>query len=591
MNLNDLQVLALDCQATGANPRKGHLLEIGWLQTCAAKSVRPQAHRLRSYPVRLPPEVEIPRAVQRVTGISKETFDKTRPLPSAEIWQKIVKTAGGIAAADHMDRCPVIVHYARFEAPFLRNLYAESNRRGEFPLHLICTHEIAKRLLPGLPRKGLRAVAGYYGHTVPPSRRSADHVVATAVIWQNLIQQLEADQGIQELSQLTDWLDKTCAKKQTARVYPMKRKIRLNLPEKPGIYRMLRSNGDLLYIGKATSLKHRVNSYFRQKGPGAEHTLEMLSQAADLDVTLTGSALEAALLESDEIKRHSPPYNVALQKGQRELVFCSRDFRHCTAKPDKIHSIGPLPEGSITAAMTAFAVWHRNNRFANENEFCKVGYAILGVPQAYAPEPGCLAEGLALFRLNQQTRLAASPPLQIIKKLGHLLWQERLDALANAELQTEADGEDEETVDPTAKPEAKPSWTPEMVARGIEKFTMRSALLIRRARWLCLLSESSLAWEARDSGGRRKNILRFESGKVAPRQELHGKAEVPLSTSGCAKRIADRQKIFDLATYERLRVVTTELRRLVAEGRKVEIHLAPNAILHRRQLARMLPWV
>ena len=590
-NLIELQVLALDCQATGANPQKGHLLEIGWSQTRAAQSVRPQDFKVKSFPVRLPPDVEIPKAVQRVTGISKETFDKTLPLPSAGIWQKIVKTADRIAAADHMDRCPTIIHYARFEAPFLRNLHAGSKRRGKFPLHLICTHEIAKRLLPGLPRKGLRAVAGYYGHTVPLSRRSADHVVATAVIWQNLIQQLRADHGIRDLNQLTDWLDKTLAKNRTARVYPMKRELRLNLPEKPGIYRMRRSNGDLLYIGKATSLKHRVNSYFRQKGPGAEHTLEMLSQAADLDVTLTGSALEAALLESDEIKRDSPPYNVALQKGQRKLVFCSRDLRNCADRPDKIHSIGPLPEGNITAAMTAFAVWHSDTRHATEDEFCKVGYTILGVPQTYAPQPDCLAEGLALFLLNQQARLAHPCPLQIIKELGHKLWLERLDALANAELQPAADSEEEEPVDPGPKLEATPSWTPEMVVRGIEKFTMRSALLIRRARWLCLLSESTLAWEARDSGGRRKNVLRFENGIVAHRHELPGEAVVPLPAAGYARRSAFRQKIFDLATYERLRVVTTELRRLVAEGREVEIHLRPSATLRRRQLARMLPWV
>ena len=60
---------------------------------------------------------------------------------------------------------------------------------------------------------------------------------------------------------------------------------------------------------------------------------------------------------------------------------------------------------------------------------------------------------------------------------------------------------------------------------------------------------------------------------------------------GYAKRSANRQKIFDLTTYERLRVVTTELRRLVSEGRKVEIRLSPNAILSNRQLAKMLPWV
>lgn len=590
MNLADLEILALDCQTTGANPAKGCLLEIGWVQTRAAVAVKPHALTVKSYPVSLPPEVEIPKAVQRVTGISKETFGKTLPFPSADIWQKIVKTARRIAAADHMERCPAIIHYARFEAPFLWNLHAESKRRGEFPLHLICTHEIAKRLLPGLPRKGLRAVAGYYGHSVPPSRRSADHAVATAVIWQNLIQQLKADHGIQNLNQLTDWLDCTAAQNRTDRVYPMQREIRLNLPEKPGIYRMLRSNGDLLYIGKATSLKQRVNSYFRQKGSRAEHTLEMLSQAADLDVTLTGSALEAALLESDEIKRHSPPYNVALRKGQRKLVFCSRDLRNCAVKPDKIHGIGPLPEGNITAAMTAFGVWHNDLQNPTKDELLKIQYAILGVPETYAPEPDCLAEGLALFRRNHLKRLAHPSALRIITGLGRELWQERLAALENAESETEADAADAEPVDQEPEPEAVPSWTPETVARGIEKFTMRSALLIRRARWLCLLSESSLAWGTRDSDGRRKIVLLFENGIAAHREELPGEAEVPLST-GYAKRIANRQKIFDLTTYERLRVVTTELRRLVAAGRKVEIRLRPNATLSRRQLARMLPWV
>ena len=590
MNLADLEILALDCQTTGANPAKGYLLEIGWVQTRAAETVRPQDLPVKSYPVRLPPEVEIPKAVQRVTGISKETLGETLPVPSADIWQKVVKTADRIAAADHMARCPAIIHYARFEAPFLRNLHAESNRRGKFPLRLICTHEIAKRLLPGLPRKGLRAVAGYYGHTVPPAHRSADHAVATTVIWRNLIAQLKADHGIQNLNQLTDWLDRTTPQNRTERIYPMQREIRLNLPQKPGIYRMLRSNGDLLYIGKAISLKHRVNSYFRQKGSQAEHTLEMLSQAADLEVTLTGSALEAALLESDEIKRHSPPYNVALRKGQRKLVFCSRDLRHCAVKPDKIHVIGPLPEGNITAAMAAFGVCHNAMRHATEDEFLKIGTVILGLPQGYAPEPDCLAEGLALFRRNQLTRLAHPSALRIITGLGRELWQERLEALENAESEAEADTVDAEPVDQESEPEEAPGWTPEMVARGIEKFTMRSALLIRRARWLCLLSESSLAWQARDSDGRRKIVLRFENGIVAHREELPGQAEVPLS-AGYAKRIASRQKIFDLTTYERLRVVTTELRRLVAVGRNVEIRLRPNATLSRRQLARILPWV
>jgi hypothetical protein len=64
----------------------------------------------------------------------------------------------------------------------------------------------------------------------------------------------------------------------------------------------------------------------------------------------------------------------------------------------------------------------------------------------------------------------------------------------------------------------------------------------------------------------------------------------PLS-AGHIKKIPDRQKSFNVATYERLRVVTTELRRLVSEDRKIELRLGPTGILSGRQLARLLPWV
>jgi len=587
-NLADLEILTLDCQATGANPQKGHLLEIGWLKTRAADPISSSALRVKSYLAGLPPDVEIPPAVQRVTGITVEALAEA--LTPADIWQKVIKTANEIAAADHMDRCPAIIHYARFEAPFLRNLHAKNNCRDDFPLRIICTHEIAKRLLPGLPRRGLRAIAGYFGHSVPPSRRSADHAVATAVIWRNLIQQLKAHEDIQNLDQLTDWLGRTPPQGRTGRVYPMKPEIRLSLPEKPGIYRMLRSNKDLLYIGKATSLKQRVNSYFRQKGTQAEHTLEMLSQAADLDVTLTGSALEAAVLESDEIKQYSPPYNVALQKGQRQLLFLARDLQKSSDKPDNIHCLGPLPAGNTTDAMAAFGVWFANLQNLTPDEALELGYTILGVPQDYAPEPDCLAEGLDIFRHNHLTRSSHPSSLRTLTALGHRLWRERLAALVKAQTEEVEESVAEAPVDPELEVEEAPSWTPETVARGLEKFVMRSALVIRRARWLCLLSESSLAWEARGPEGRHKIVLQFENGVVGQRHELPIKKTIPPS-AGSARSMLNRQKIFDLTTYERLRVVTTELRRLVAEGRQVEICLRPRAILRRRQLTRVLPWV
>ncbi len=588
MNLANLQILALDCQATGANPQKGYLLEIGWLKTHAAETLSLSALPVKSYLARLPEGVEIPPAVQRVTGISMEAL--TKALTPAKIWQKVLKTATQIAAADRMDTCPVIIHYARFEKSFLRDLYAKNNRQDDFPFRIICTHEIAKRLLPGLPRRGLRAVAGYFGHSVPRQRRSGAHAAATAVIWQHFVRQLQAQHDIRHLDQLADWLNRTRPSNRTGRDYPMRPEIRLNLPDKPGIYRMLRSNGDLLYIGKATSLKQRVNSYFRQKGPHAEHTLEMLSQAADLDVIRTGSALEAAMLESDEIKRHNPPYNVALQTGQRKLAFCSEELQQSAGKPDAVHCIGPLPDGNPTAAIMTFAAWHKNSRVKTGDHFFKSAYALLGVSQAYAPEPDCLVEGLALFRRKHRARLKNSSAMRILVGLGCELWNERLKTLEKAKSEVEEEQIEETPDDQREEIEEKPTWTPEAVARGIEHSIMRGAHLLRRARWLCLLSESSLAWEARNAEEHRKTVLLFENGAVGSREELPAEKETPLSP-GYTKRIPERQKIFDVATYERLRVVTTELRRLVGERRKIELRLNPTSILSGRQLAKLLPWV
>ena len=137
----------------------------------------------------------------------------------------------------------------------------------------------------------------------------------------------------------------------------MDRGVRLNLPDRPGIYRMQRYDGSLLYIGKAGSLKRRVNSYFTRKGPHGEHTLEMLSQACKLDITETATAFEAALLETDEIKRCSPPYNKALRRKQRKLVFCSRDLKRMAPQADVDHPIGPLPSVKLADSLAAFSSW------------------------------------------------------------------------------------------------------------------------------------------------------------------------------------------------------------------------------------------
>jgi DNA polymerase-3 subunit epsilon len=79
------------------------------------------------------------------------------------------------------------------------------------------------------------------------------------------------------------------------------RDVRLSILDAPGIYRTLRTSGDVLDVGKASSLHHRINSHFRHQHGLAEQTLETLSQARAISFEVTPSVLEAALLEADEI--------------------------------------------------------------------------------------------------------------------------------------------------------------------------------------------------------------------------------------------------------------------------------------------------
>ena len=205
--LTDLKTLILDCQTTGANPDKGHLLEIGWLPTRASAADNPAMTGLQAYLVRLPADAAIPQAVQRITGISDDFT--AAGLSSENVWGRLIETAYQIIAGSPSTVCPTVIHFARFEEPFLRATPQKNNPEDPFPFLILCTHEIAVRLLPDLPRRGIRAIAGYFGHSMPELKRSADHVVATAFIWKKMVELLRKTCGVSTLDQLVDWLAAT----------------------------------------------------------------------------------------------------------------------------------------------------------------------------------------------------------------------------------------------------------------------------------------------------------------------------------------------------------------------------------------------
>ncbi len=89
-----------------------------------------------------------------------------------------------------------------------------------------------------------------------------------------------------------------------------------NLPELSGCYLFKNDQGQIIYIGKAKSLRKRVRSYF-QKTHTDPKTEQLVSQIADLDVLVTNTEIDALILESNLIKEHKPRYNIDLKDDKR----------------------------------------------------------------------------------------------------------------------------------------------------------------------------------------------------------------------------------------------------------------------------------
>jgi DNA polymerase III subunit epsilon len=538
--LSQLDVLVVDCQATAAAPL-GHLLEMGWAR------VRTAVTHARL--IALPNGEHIPPPVARITGISEHMMRDAVDVHLA--WRELSAQAGGLE-----EPAPTVIHFAQFEEPFLRRLAG-----GVFPLDVVCTRDIARRLLPNLPRCGLRALTGYFGRAVSPLRRSSDHVEATAFVWRELVRLLDAE-GVSTWTALHDWLAATAeTTKRRRRIWPMPRHARLSLPHAPGVYRMLRTSGDVLYVGKAASLRHRVNSYFRKQTGVPERMLEMLSQARAISFEVTRSSLDAALLEADEIKRLRPPYNVALTIQDRALWFTSPDLSARSSRPSPSCPLGPFASAETLDQFVALA---------------QADHAALA-SGPWSPDAGTFKAGYERLRAThpELSRIDISTHAKLLR-LGTRLWRE-------GRRDRDAAEDDAKETGPAVN-----VWTPEFVQFSLEWVALRAALARRRAIWLTRLFDSSVVW--REPGDSCARLIVIEKGEVALSASMDADAPPPIPP-GYRRPVAARREVFTLASFDRLRVLTTELKRLIAAGAQVALRLGVGPALDESRLASALWWV
>ncbi|MDE0941818.1 MAG: excinuclease ABC subunit UvrC [Alphaproteobacteria bacterium] len=130
------------------------------------------------------------------------------------------------------------------------------------------------------------------------------------------------------------------------------RKALETMPGAPGVYRMLARDGEVLYVGKAKSLKVRVRNYAQPAGLNTR-TLRMIAETRAMEIVTTHTEVEALLLESNLIKRLRPRYNILLRDDKSfPFIIITGDHewpqlaKHRGAKSRKGEYFGPFASAS-----------------------------------------------------------------------------------------------------------------------------------------------------------------------------------------------------------------------------------------------------
>lgn len=137
---------------------------------------------------------------------------------------------------------------------------------------------------------------------------------------------------------------------------------KLKLPDAPGVYFFLGTKKEILYIGKATSLRNRVRSYFAKDLADKRSPLieQMVQDAKSIEVTETDSTLEALILETNLIRTHKPRFNtrskddksynhlvITNEEWPRVLIVRGKDLTERFSENEIKYHFGPFPSGQL----------------------------------------------------------------------------------------------------------------------------------------------------------------------------------------------------------------------------------------------------
>ena len=300
MLITDAKFIVTDLETTGLSPERNRITEVACVYVSRGEIIGEQRTLVN-------PEQFIPQEIQRMTGITNARVlsapKGAEVFPTVQTWL--------------CDGNVFVAHNATFDFNFLQASFA---RHGVPALAQpkLCTARLARRLLPARGSWSLGNLAGFFGVRVRDRHTALGDARITAVVLARLLEIAVNEHGCTTVGELLR-LQYRGVERERALPEPVRalEPIVAALPQSPGVYRMLDRRGNVLYVGKAKSLRERVSSYFR---PGAEHPRkirDMVNRVRSIEVEETGSELGALLLEARLIRQHLPKFNTLLKRLRR----------------------------------------------------------------------------------------------------------------------------------------------------------------------------------------------------------------------------------------------------------------------------------
>ena len=283
----------VDVETTGLKPQSGGIIEIGIVKVSGLQII----DRYQSFvnPGRL-----IPPFITQLTGISdKDLYDAPY---FDEIADEII---------DFVGESILTAHNFPFDNSFLQKEFAAVGKEKPGLLNL-CTLKIARRVFASLRSKSLSSVANFLRIKNPDAHRALADALVTANILIKMIKKLKKEQC---LSTVGDLINYQFMPKEGRLNIKIKKQLAadiVSLPDAPGNYYFLNSKKQIIYIGKAKSIRNRVKSYFSPTAP--RKAKKIITQAAHLKINITNSELTALLNEAESIKSSKPRHNRQLKK-------------------------------------------------------------------------------------------------------------------------------------------------------------------------------------------------------------------------------------------------------------------------------------